>query len=78
MIEIRLIGTDTEIYKALECLRNEYRIGSNNKLHPAANGKYRCYLRAFHKKQCILCMEHGADEDTGLCTKCLSVIEEEM
>ena len=48
MIEIRLIGTNIEIEKALDCLRNDYQIGSV-KLFPERYEKYRCYIRAAHK-----------------------------
>ena len=76
MIEIRLIGTNIEIEKAIDCLRNDYQIGSV-KLFPERYEKYRCYIRAAHKKQCKLCREFNADEEIGVCPSCLATLEDD-
>ena len=76
MIEIRLIGTNIEIEKALDCLRNDYQIGSV-KLFPERYEKYRCYIHAAHKKQCKLCREFNADEEIGVCPSCLATLEDD-
>lgn len=75
MIDIRIIGTDIEIGKALDCLRQDYQIGSSE-LYPERYEKYRCYIRAAHKKQCKLCKEFNADESIGLCPECLATMED--
>lgn len=78
MIEIRIIGTDNEIKKALDCLKQDYQIGSVSELYPTQNyGKFRCYIRAAHKKQCKLCHEFNADEEIGVCPSCLATMEDD-
>lgn len=77
MIEIRLTGTGIEIEKALDCLKQDYQIGSVSELYPASRGKLRCYIRAAHKKQCKLCRKFNADEEIGVCPSCLATLEDD-
>ena len=77
MIDIRITGTGIEIEKALDCLKQDYQIGSISELYPERYGKYRCYVCAAHKKQCKLCREFNADEEIGVCPSCLATLEDD-
>ncbi len=77
MIDIRITGTGIEIDKAIECLKQDYQIGTISERYPASRGKLRCYIRAAHRKQCKLCKRFHADEATGVCLECLATMEEE-
>ena len=77
MIDIRIIGTGIEIEKAIECLKQNYQIGSISKLYPLNNRKFRCYIRISHKMKCKLCQSFNADEETGLCASCLETVEDD-